>query len=503
MSHALTQPALPDLLTIAAAIEHDQQLPDEQRRALDRELATPLLPLADRPVVQLAAWARAVAEHAPPVAQRAEHAATAVRWVTGLAALLGLLLGVGVSLGVFYYDGSGRINVLAVLAVFVALPLALLLPLVVAMLPKRIASVVPGVGPLAELLRAISVGRVAALGVRLLPRAMRDSVAWASDRFVAERKVYGHVQKWAVLAWSQLVAVMFTGGAIITLLCLVTFSDLAFGWSTTLRVDAADVHALTEALAVPWAAMDDAVPTRALVERSRYYRLESAQGPAADPAALGGWWPFLVMAMMCYGLLPRVVMWLICINARRRAVFAAADMTPGGHDVLRRLHRAALRHGAEDAEPDAGATAAGEVPIDTTAPHADAVIIWADAPLDAAAPPGMDASTEPLHAGGASSVAADRAVIEQLAARTPKPTVMLAVKAWEPPMGEVLDFLRDLRAALGEGVAIHVLPVGEATEAQRSDWPRRLSRLRDPWLRVVMPESSTPAAPAAEGGDHA
>jgi len=496
MPQSSPSPTLADLLTLAAALEDDRRLPDPQRRARDRELASALAPLKRQPARQLTAWARAVADRAPQVAQAHHQAAAAQAWAVLLAAGLGTLLGVGVALGVFYYDGSSRINVLAVLAVFVLLPLLLLVPLLIAMLPARVAGALPGVGPLAELCRGVSVGRLAAAGLRLLPRGMRDQLAWTSERLGTQRALYAHVRKWAILAWSQVFAVMIIAAAIVTLLVLVVFTDLAFGWSTTLDVDAADVHRLTTALATPWAATGRAVPSRELVEASRYFRLGAAARPPADPAALGAWWRFLVAAMACYGLGPRVVMLGVCLAARRRAVHAALRATPGAGAVLRRLHQTAVAFDAEgDAEPPRPQTAGMATIAD--APPADTLIVWADAPLDEAPAAWRSASTQALRAGGNTSVTEDRAVIETAASRAgdgSEGAVGLIVKAWEPPMGELLDFLRELRGALGEGAEVTVLPVGEATAGQRAAWPRRLATLRDPWLGVVEPTASADSA---------
>ncbi|NBC11111.1 MAG: DUF2868 domain-containing protein [Planctomycetes bacterium] len=493
MADAPPSPTLADLVTLAAALRQDQRLPEAQRRSLDRELGPAVSTLRVKPARQLTAWARAVADRTPEVARAHRQASAAQAWAVLLAAGLGTLLGVGVALGVFYYDGSSRINVLAVLAVFVLLPLLLLLPLLIAMLPARLASAVPGVGPLAELCRGVSVGRVAAAGVRLLPRGMRDRLAWTADTLGSQRTLYAHVQKWAILAWSQVFAVMFTAAAIVTLLVLVVLTDLAFGWSTTLDVEAADVHRLTDALATPWAATGQAVPGRELVEASRYFRMDAAQPPPADPAALGAWWRFLVAAMACYGLLPRVVMLGVCLAVRRRAVHAALRATPGAGAVLRRLHQTAV---AFDAEGDAETPRppAPDMATITNAPAADVLIIWADAPIEAAPSDWQVSTDRRMPAGGKTSVAGDRAVIEAAASRAGDGAVGVLVKAWEPPMGELLDFLRALREALGDGVEVTVLPVGEATAGQRAAWPRRLATLRDPWLRVVEPTTSADSA---------
>src|SRR5262249_58030196 len=72
----------------------------------------------------------------------------------------------------------------------------------------------------------------------------------------------------------------------------------------------------------------------------------------------------------------------------------------------------------------------------------------------------------------------------------------LLVKAWEPPLSEFLDWLGELRAALGGELPIFVLPLAEgegsalALAAGRDAriWSRCLDTAGDPWLFAVTAE---------------
>jgi len=100
-------------------------------------------------------------------------------------------------------------------------------------------------------------------------------------------------------------------------------------------------------------------------------------------------------------------------------------------------------------------------------------------------------------AGGATTPEDDQRVLhaaaEALRARSSTPRVLLMlVKAWEPPMLEVVDFLGALRRAIGEGERIVVLPIAMSSqtlashvyEQQCDIWQRKLATVGDPWLRV-------------------
>jgi hypothetical protein len=58
----------------------------------------------------------------------------------------------------------------------------------------------------------------------------------------------------AAALWSQTAAVMFNVAGLGTALALVTFSDLAFGWSTTLDVPSVTASRIVQAIAAPRAA---------------------------------------------------------------------------------------------------------------------------------------------------------------------------------------------------------------------------------------------------------
>ncbi len=95
-------------------------------------------------------------------------------------------------------------------------------------------------------------------------------------------------------------------------------------------------------------------------------------------------------------------------------------------------------------------------------------------------------------AGGTCTLDDDRRAVEAAASvgSTTASSLLILVKAWEPPMKDFLDFLRELRAALLADRLIHVLPLGrsaagEVTAAephQRELWQKVLARQGDPWL---------------------
>jgi hypothetical protein len=71
------------------------------------------------------------------------------------------------------------------------------------------------------------------------------------------------------------------------------------------------------------------------------------------------------------------------------------------------------------------------------------------------------------------------------------------VKAWEPPVLELQDFLGELRAALGDGRGVALVPLALDAQGEPcapepallATWEHALARSRDPWLVLHTPET--------------
>jgi hypothetical protein len=316
------------------------------------------------------------------------------------------------------------------------------------------------------------------------------------------QRLYSNFQKWAIIRWSQVFAVTFQINALAACLVLVVFTDLAFGWSTTLTsgdaaLDAERMRRITFAIATPWSwAIDDAVPSRELIEQSRYYRVVAGSVSQIEAARLGNWWRFVALAIAVYGLLPRVFTLALASSRLRAATLAAVMAEPGLSAVLRRIHRAHIDTRAVEPEPagESGLISTAERVTPSISDHIRAVINWSGVPasaeLFAAAFPGARV----FEAGGAATVQADATLAHELGAVASGGDVVIVVKAWEPPLMEFVDFLNTLRAARKHEAAMtFVLPVGldhtdrfgAATPEQFKLWREKLAATGDPRLRVA------------------
>jgi len=407
---------------------------------------------------------------------------------------------------VFFYDGTHPVNVIHVLAAFVAVQLVLVLLFVVSRLPRGVTRFVPGMQTVQESLGLFSPGRLQRLMARYLPQSYRETAASLLGRGRAHQRLYGHVDRWVIAHSSQIFALAFNVGAVAGALYLVVFSDLAFSWNTTLQLEPTEMKRWTDALSVPWAAVfGDGRPSLDLIENTRYFRLKEGAFPnAASPASLGGWWPFLVMCMVIYGLVPRLITWAVAGQRLRANLRRTFLRFPDSAELLERLNTELVETRAE--EPDhatmveSGAGAAMESTAGV-AGRATLAIDWAATVAERGAFAAWLVGTAGVEiavwekAGGAGTLEQDHATVN--AAADSDFGLMVLVKAWEPPMEEVLDFLRELRAALPDDRLIHVAPVGWTDDGSPCApephhlqmWQNVLARLGDPWLRITRLES--------------
>jgi hypothetical protein len=372
------------------------------------------------------------------------------------------------------------------LALLVGTQLVLLALTLLLLLPGR----VPGVRHVQDVLTTLNPGAWAAAVFQRIARA-RPSVERLFDRH-ASRAAAVRYAKWQILYWSQTAAVAFNVAALVTAVVLVAFSDLAFGWSTTLDADPAAVTRAVQAIATPWAALvPPAVPSSELVEQSQFFRLEGRAPGTGSPRSLGAWWPFTVLALVTYGLVPRVVL-LGLAAARLRA--ATKRLLLDDSEVTALLDRmaspevetAAAEH---DVAPplEIGLPPAEHRPLTGSA----SALVWEGSlPVDAARGYarmhlGLDVTS--VSEAGRGELAADRAALERLATGDAH-TVVVFTPAWEPPLLELLDFLAELRRRVGSAASIVVAPVPDGPRAvndvERSTWTRAIARLADPKVYV-------------------
>lgn len=363
---------LADLIDLEVQLDADRALERATLRDRDAALTAQIDASSERD--RLLQWIHALRRQ-PGNALPGQAIARGLRSAGWVVFAVAAVLGAGTAAGVLTFTGTHPANVLVAFAVLILLPLILFATqLAMTALSPQIAD-----GPMAALTRRIGARLISLSGER--SAALRQVLGQARAR----RSMYGRMESRWMWGVAQIPALGWCVGAVLTLLCLVTFTDLAFGWSTTLEVSDAGMQRFVDVVSAPWAwAAPSLRPDEAMVAATQYSRFDSAWVGDADVAArvTGRWWSFLAMSLLVWVLIPRLLAFAWSRIQMRRALARAPLDRPELLRVLRRLDPGRLTVGAAadggDVRPlvDDG-TQRPKPGFDVTAAQG---LLWRDAP---------------------------------------------------------------------------------------------------------------------------
>ncbi|MEA3291944.1 MAG: DUF2868 domain-containing protein [Pseudomonadota bacterium] len=482
---------LSDLIDLISAFQADDSTGYDEKKIRDRNIGRALRDLEKNPPAQVRGWLAGV--KIPGFTRIGQNGAQLYHVLCLILVVAGLATGWGLARAVLHYDGTQPINVVNALGLLVLPQLLLLLLWLLASMPVKI----PLFSSLQSALRLLNPGKLARHLARLFPSRTRQSLStlWGTEQAAALTPV----TRWLFSFWSQLFAFGFNIGVLAAAFYLISFSDLAFAWSTTLRLDSDTFHRFLFGFSWPWHTFaPEAVPSLELVQNSRYFRFDEgslgSNSPITEtPARLGEWWPFLIAAVTCYGLLPRLATLVVSWFRLRHHLRQALVQLPGSVELLARMNSLLVSTSALEPEavftPTSGPDIAKEITL--RAGLKCAVIDWSDA---TGSEPEVETQLRETgieavrfySAGGAQTTAADAEIIASLCDAHPE-AVALLVKSWEPPLLEFLDFLHALRQRCGKKIPLIVLLGGADDGVSPRDheiWRVTLRRLRDPKLQI-------------------
>ena len=355
---------------------------------------------------------------------------------------MGLMVGFVVGYGVLSGDSLGRVNLLFLLMLFAFVPVIGLI--------MSIGFIVSGGG------RGLA-GWILELPI-LPPRLTVE---------ILNLGLSGSRKSW-LFYQTQVLALSFALGGLLVYLLLLLGSDISFVWRSTL-LEAADILPILRVLAMPWWFWTEAHPGLDLLQQTQDYRLSSQ---TANPPVLGQWWKYIFAAQCTYNLLPRTLMLLVARRRYERAMSAPSIRQGQGQPSRNPLNRL-----SEEAvlAPVVDAIASPYILLD-----------WAKSPdfcqthiSSVIGAPAEVRVIEPLPL----ATAADNAVTTQ--------SLLVLVKSWEPPLGELGDYLHSLSGSQqkfilpldwGEGA---VKPI---TANHLNEWRRFCGSLSD-WQLLQLDES--------------
>lgn len=444
------------LFDIKAQLNADTKKSYEMLQQRDRRIGIEHADLKPDPLRQVQAWIDSIQK---------DQGKTVSDDISGLKSviksfliILGILTGISTAMALFYYTGEQPINVINVLAVGVGLQLVLLAIFILALLSRS--------SWLNNILASFNAGRWAARLAYLLPSFKKplNTLLDSSQGIVDEQLI-----KWQTILWSQQFALAFNLGLLACCLYLVTFSDLAFGWSTTLAFDSHLVKKMTDVLSFPWKSLiPAAVPQYELIDATRFYRLNTITlGNQADDLIdqaqiAGNWWRFLFLCLVVYGFLPRLLSYAYAKIKLKQHIKQSILGLPGLHLLLDRMNTPNVATSAETPEISSDLNQIRMKRRVTALTGRDSFVLhWGQPAVDIKKLSDWlhdSTRTTVLEISTVASSHDDNPELSALPEIESGQILAILVKAWEPPTLELTDWLSELRAHYGNSVLIALIP---------------------------------------------
>jgi len=486
--------SLEDLVDLEVALEADAELGLNAVEARDPQWAARIrqrTPGGSDRSTRIRHWLQFRRE-----AARAEETAGSSVERTGallgkVLAVSGLVVGIVTTVSVLRYEGESPVNVSGFLFVLILLQMLWALISIFGLfrmgrsrrsvLGSMVKSVWAGVlrkaGQLHESLTASTQSESAVRGLQLLWRYHPGMVQFRIARM------------------AQGFGIAFNIGAIGAMFLVLLIADRAFGWQSTLIQSPEVFHRLTEAVAAPWKSwIPSAAPSLEAVAGSRILLKEGARALATPD--LVAWWPFLLTAVIAYGLVPRVGLWLGFVLLERRMLRQKAFEGLRYEDLDDRLNGTVDERGADPQEVETWLNSPQGMTEDGTPGHRGTpgaesdsslyVLLKTDGPLGISSERMVRAIEE--NTGGRVDAICEIGELE-LSGSHAEHRIAMVVESWTAPVEEDLFRISSLRERLGPSRSLRVflLPIpGEALPEERwvEMWTRFYARLRDQNLSV-------------------
>jgi hypothetical protein len=302
---------------------------------------------------------------------------------------------------------------------------------------------------------------------------MAAAMGWLRGRTIS----HADALRWPLISLLHSFALGYATAILLGSLLSVQIWHQTFAWQTTVQAYTPErVHRVIQIIALPWSwALPEGTgyPTLDDVAATRFHR---HQDPATlPPDATASWWLFVVLAAFTYGFLPRLLLLLWGKWKLRSALARERFDTLALDPLYERLAQPNVAWQGPEPRNEAQASSfLGSEPGDHTkfmaSPGPATLLIPADlasaelqtALLDRLPNWNGWNPGETIQMDGTS--AGSRTVLEQCsqpANLQAHQRILLLQEAFMPPTREVLNFLRDLRRALGPQARILVGLIGK------------------------------------------
>jgi len=394
--------------------------------------------------------------------------------LSNLLAFVFLLIGFFTGLGLLSYSGNSPVNI--IYFIFIAM-------------------VIPLVSMLFSLFSMLSKGDLLNFFTLFIPLTWIEKIFTflpSSKKLDTLNEIFSEdLKKWMFIYRLQLFSILFSIGLLFGLLFMVATQDIAFSWSTTLKITPIAFQEILELFAKPWTIFyPNAIPSVDLVELSQYYRLGEHLNPEMVKNAdkLGAWWQFLFMITVFYAIFLRLLLAFLSLYFYRKQLDKDFFSIKGVDLLLREFQTPYVSTEAPKVEKHLEIKEENNTQTKETTRRAYSHIVgWNFSSdeirlvNDSKEIQGLEVNT----AGGSHSYYDDQKLTENL-----RRTILLYVKSWEPPTMDFIDFL-ELLIENKKIDEIQVYPLGTVGRYYESDrkeiavWKRKIEGLKSKKVWVI------------------
>jgi hypothetical protein len=430
--------------------------------------------------------------------------------------LASLVFGGLLSVSLLSYTGAQPINIFTCLWVLIAPQLLLLVMLAVSLIPKSAGNGFSFSGgyPLLSALIRKRFLRMVFQGTTAVGAEKRNAVREITGLIGRQKTLYGSIFFWPVFILAQLFGLFYNIGLLCALMAKITLTDLAFGWQSTLQPGPETVYRIVHAISAPWAWFAPPPTGHPTLEQIEGTQLVLKEGMAhLATADLVSWWPFLFLAILFYGLIPRLL--LIAVGAQRLSTaLRRIDFSHGACDSLIHRMRTPLVETGNRAffsDPSRSRPASktkNDVSdaTDSAARATEYAVVLVPKEIDNELANDLLAERiaqalglRMLHrAAFSGDPKKDAEGLLKILSKTQTPLsqvrILVLQEAWQPPIRETLFWIEKLRKAAGKNTGIIIglvgkprrgLPLTAPDDTHQVIWRQAVNSLGDPFLRTA------------------
>lgn len=417
--------------------------------------------------------------------------------------ILFLISGAAACAGVLSYDGSRPVNIVHFLAVFVGLSVLFYMLFIINLLTGPLHRKIPFIGDFyrfAGFLLSWAVRKTGSHIYRNRPESIRR-ITGLFYRAGSRHSLYSKIGKWTLFSITQAAGFAFSLGALISCVWLITFSDLAFAWNTTLDISPEMFHRIVRAVSLPWSVFsDECVPSLELVESTRFFRLdESYSASQVSALTAGEWWPFLVRSLIFYGVIPRLLFLALTGYMRARALAQAPFLSAELDSLNRRLSFPVVSTQTTSSQPARHPVQTGVVSGSESNEKFSScsIILWSEIELSRdqiahIAESGFHLKVQEILYAGMFDNEQDEKTLKYFAQTNGHEPVLILAESWEAPGKAIEYFLHRLRANIEDSRTILIGLLNMDSKgglltpepADWMNWQEMALKLKDPFVSL-------------------